>query len=466
MIKKKHFFNKTIVRAYDIRGIYNQTLFDNDAKAIGNIFGLKVGSGKTVNIGYDGRSSSKALKNSLISGLIEVGVNINEIGLVPTPLLYFSCYKSNAIGGIMVTGSHNPKDHNGFKFVYKNGPFYGEDLIEMSNTAQHYTFKEGKGNLEFKNYDDQYLERIFKSVKLKNKFRIAWDSGNGSAGKIMSFIANKINNENYLLFESIDGNFPNHHPDPSDPKNLVDIVKTVKEKKLDLGIAFDGDGDRIGVIDDKGRVIPGDQLLLLFAKDILKKKNRAKIIGDVKCSQTLFDEIEKLEGEGIISQTGHSHVKTNIKKFKADLAGEMSGHIFFDLDYYGFDDALYAAVKLVEILDENPKKLSEIIDDFPKTFNTPEIRIYCSDLKKFSLIEEISKKQKKINENVIDIDGVRVPSGNGWWLLRASNTQSEVVLRCEADSKENLKKQLMSVKNEISKIDSSISDKILVEKFI
>ena len=350
-----------------------------------------------------------------------MGVDVCEIGLGPTPLLYYSCYENKAAGGVMVTGSHNPKDHNGFKFVLNNMPFYGEDLILLSKKAMDFFFKSQKGKLTYKNFKKTYLDRIFKGINLKKKFKIVWDSGNGSAGELMSKIAKKINSDNELLYETIDGNFPNHHPDPSNPKNLKECIQLIKKKQMDFGIAFDGDGDRIGVIDDKGRVLSGDQLLLLFAKEILKKKRGAKIIGDVKCS--------------------------------------------FNLDYYGFDDALYSSIKLVELLDNSKKKLSEIIDDLPKSFNTPEIRIKCSDLKKFDIIEQVISNQKNKNVNIIDIDGLRVLNETGWWLLRASNTEAELVLRCEANSQDNLRKQLLLVKKELQEVDQIISDKILVEKF-
>jgi phosphomannomutase len=466
LIDKKHLFNKTIIRSYDIRGIYNKTLFDLDAKIIGNLFGLKVGKNQNVNIAYDGRLSSESLKNKLVEGLLEVGVNVTEIGLSPTPLLYFSCIKNKAAGGVMITGSHNPKHHNGFKFVFNNMPFYGDDLIKLSEKAKGFSFKRNRGKKFKQCFKDEYINRIFKGINLKNKHRIAWDAGNGVAGELMSKIAKKINNQNFLLFENVDGNFPNHHPDPSNPKNLKDCINLIIQEKLDLGIAFDGDGDRIGVIDDKGRVLSGDQLLLLFSYEILKKKKGAKIIGDVKCSQILFDEIKKKFGIPIMSQTGHSHVKVNIKKNKADLAGEMSGHIFFNLNYYGFDDALYSSVKLVELLDKQSKKLSEIVDQFPKAFNTPEIRLECNDLKKFEIINKVTSNQKRKNQEVIDIDGIRVSSENGWWLLRASNTQAELVLRCEANSLENLKKELSLVKEAIFEVDSELSDKILVENYV
>ena len=465
VISYSHKFDDTIIRSYDIRGVYNETLFETDAIHIGRLFGLKVGKKRKVNICCDGRLSSPSLKKNLIKGLLEVGVDVCDIGIGPTPLLYFSCYENNASGGIMITGSHNPKNHNGFKFVLENMPFYGEDLLTLSNKANDYHFNSKKGCLVKANYKAQYLSRIFKNFEIKKKLRIVWDAGNGSAGELMSQIAQKVNKENILLFDDIDGNFPNHHPDPSDVKNLKDCIDSIIEEKLDLGIAFDGDGDRIGVVDDRGRPIPGDKLLLLFSKDILLEK-KCTIIGDVKCSQVLFDEIEKDGGKAIISKTGHSHVKESIKKNKADLAGEMSGHIFFNLDYFGFDDALYSAIKLLKILDKRNKKLSELIDELPSAFNTPEIRIGCNDSEKFNLIKQIISSQKQKNNKIIDIDGIRVVSDSGWWLLRASNTQAELVLRCEADSKKNLKKQLLFTKDAISEFNLELSDKILVENYI
>ena len=453
---------KSIFREYDIRGIYKKTLFEKDARVIGQLFGLEVGKGNTVNIGYDGRHSSKALKESLINGILDTGANICEIGLVPTPILYFSCVTNRSKGGIMVTGSHNPKDYNGFKFVYENLPFYGDDLKKLEKKAKKFSFSSKPGKRSVFDFQTKYINNIFKNYSQKKQINIVWDSGNGSAGHIMKKISNKIHGEQKLLFCDIDGDFPNHHPDPSDPKNLLFCKEDILKNKYDLGIAFDGDGDRIGVVDDKGRVVPGDILLLILAKELIKKKKNSVIIGDVKCSQILFDEIESLGGKSIISQTGHSHVKINMKKYNADLAGEMSGHIFFSKNY-GFDDALYAAVELIKILSCSKLKLSEIIDQVPKVFNTPEIRLDCADTRKFDLIQKISIRQKNTRKKIIDIDGLRVISKDGWWLLRASNTQPSIVLRCESKSLNGLKKQLKEVKGVIREFDKLIAEKILVE---
>ena len=455
-----HIFDDSIIRSYDIRGIFNKTLFEKDAKVIGQLFGLEVGKNKKINVGYDGRKSSEPLKDSLIEGILESGADVCEIGLVPTPLLYFSTISNNSRGGIMVTGSHNPKNYNGFKLILDGLPFYGEDLINLKKRAQNFVLEKSIGKREKVNFESEYLKNIFNNFSQGRKLNIVWDSGNGSAGKVMEEISRKIKGQQILLFKEIDGNFPNHHPDPSDPENLVQCIAEIKKNNFDLGIAFDGDGDRIGVIDDKGRIIAGDILLLILSKSLIKKNST--IIGDVKCSQVLFDEIENLGGKPIISQTGHSHVKINMKKYDADLAGEMSGHIFFKSNY-GFDDALYAAVQLIKILSNSDKKLSEHIDKIPKVFNTPEIRIDCEDDKKFTLINNISKSQKKLNKKIVDIDGLRVQSEDGWWLLRASNTQPCIVLRCESISKVGLKNQLFKVKEAVKEFDTNISKKIVVE---
>ena len=328
----KHFFDDSIIRSYDIRGIFNKTLFEKDAKVIGQLFGLEVGKNKKINVGYDGRKSSEPLKDSLIEGILESGADVCEIGLVPTPLLYFSTISNNSRGGIMVTGSHNPKNYNGFKLILDGLPFYGEDLINLKKRAQNFVLEKSIGKREKVNFESEYLKNIFNNFSQGRKLNIVWDSGNGSAGKVMEEISRKIKGQQILLFKEIDGNFPNHHPDPSDPENLVQCIAEIKKNNFDLGIAFDGDGDRIGVIDDKGRIIAGDILLLILSKSLVKKNST--IIGDVKCSQVLFDEIENLGGKPIISQTGHSHVKINMKKHDADLAGEMSGHIFFKSKFF------------------------------------------------------------------------------------------------------------------------------------
>ena len=456
--EKSHSFNQTIIREYDIRGVYNETLFDNDAEILGNLFGLEVGKNKTVNVGYDGRLSSVKLKKKLIKGLVDSGVKVNEIGLIPTPLLYYSCFELFADGGIIVTGSHNPKNHNGFKIVLNNKPFFGEKLVKLGKKAKNFNFRKMNGSLKTVSLMDKYVKRLINNFYQKKKINIVWDSGNGAAGNVMKALAKKIDGKYELLFSEIDGTFPNHHPDPSEPKNLVFCKDKLLDLKYNVGFAFDGDGDRLGVIDDKGRDISGDKLLLLLAKEMLKSK-KCKVIADVKCSQVLFDEVKRLGGEIFMSKTGHSHVKNNLKKLNADLAGEMSGHIFFAEDYYGFDDAFYAAVKVLEIINNNDKKLSDLVDEIPRVFNTPEIRIECDDNKKFDIISKINERQKRNKKKIINIDGVRVSEKDGWWLLRASNTQPAIVLRCESLTQDGLEFQKRSVKDELSRFNITLDEK-------
>ena len=458
-MKKTHYFDDTIIREYDIRGVFNKTLFEKDAKVLGNLFGMMIGENNSVNIAFDGRVSSPILKENLIEGFLEVGVNVNEIGLGATPLLYFSCFELNSNSGIIVTGSHNPKNHNGFKIVYKNSPFFGEDLIILKNKAKNYSMPQARGLRTKVDLKSKYLERLLKDFNQKKEIKVVWDAGNGSAGKIMKTLANKIQGKKIILYDEINGDFPNHHPDPSDADNLIDCQKNIIKNNLDIGLAFDGDGDRLGVIDDLGRVISGDKILLLLAKELLKKK-KIKVIADVKCSQVLFNEIKRLGGEIIMSQTGHSHVKNNLKKFKAELAGEMSGHIFFADNYYGFDDALYAAVKMLEIINDNEKKLSELVDEIPMLYNTPEIRVECDDESKFKIIEEVLSNIKTTKNEIICIDGVRVTNEEGWWLLRASNTQPALVVRCESFSKDGLENQKRNVMEALKKTKYSFDDKI------
>ena len=457
---KSHSFHNTIIREYDIRGVYDGTLFDKDAEILGNLFGLEVGINKTVNVGYDGRLSSNNLKERLIKGLVDSGINVNEIGLVPTPLLYYSCFELVADGGIVVTGSHNPKEHNGFKIVLNNKPFFGENLLRLSQKAEKFYLKKMNGSVKKISLMDEYIKRLVKNFNQKKKINIIWDSGNGAAGEVMNALAKKIDGKYESLFSKIDGTFPNHHPDPSDPKNLVFCKNRLLDLKYNVGFAFDGDGDRLGVIDDKGRIISGDKLLLLLAKEMLKSQ-KCKVIADVKCSQVLFDEVERLGGQIFMSKTGHSRIKNNLKKFNADLAGEMSGHIFFAKDYYGFDDAFFAAVKVLEILNNNDKKLSDLVDEIPKVFNTPEIRIDCDDNKKFDIISKITERQKRSKKKITNIDGVRVSEKDGWWLLRASNTQPAIVLRCESLTEDGLEFQKRLVKNELSEFNIDIFEKII-----
>ncbi len=461
-----HIFHSSIIRAYDIRGVYGQTLFDLDAYFVGKSFGsfLAKNGKKKVVVGSDGRLSSPALKDQLKKGLIESGIFVTDVGLGPTPMLYFSVYHLSADAGIMVTGSHNPGSHNGFKMLLRDRPFFGEDILGLAKIAAEGSFIESsEGKFDQKEVVEDYVERILSDcilsktdsdllneideIEPKKKLKIAWDAGNGAAGEIMTKLSQRIDAEHFLLFEDIDGSFPNHHPDPTVPSNLQDLIAKVHQEKCDLGIAFDGDGDRIGVVDDEGEILWGDQLLVFYAREILSKNKGATIIADVKASNVLFDEVKKSGGNPMMWKTGHSLIKAKMKETKAPLAGEMSGHIFFADKYYGFDDALYAAIRIINIVEQSSEKLSDLRKSLPRTFSTPEIRVECSDEKKFQIVEKLKNNLKDFN----DVDGIRANEKEGWWLIRASNTQPVLVARAEANSEENLivlknnlKKQLES----------------------
>ncbi|NBX53128.1 MAG: phosphomannomutase/phosphoglucomutase [Proteobacteria bacterium] len=451
-----HKFHPSILRAYDIRGVYNQTLFDNDAYFVGKCFAyiLKRFGKNKMAVACDGRMSSPTLKERLIQGLCESGISVIDVGLGPTPMLYFSVYELDLDAGIMVTGSHNPKDHNGFKMMIKGQNFHGENILELAKILENHDFISGDGSLSYFDIKEKYVERLVVDCAilqspsellneldnpiLKKKLKIAWDCGNGSAGEIATMLSKRIFGEHILLFNDIDGNFPNHHPDPTEAKNLQDLIAVVKEQKCDFGIAFDGDGDRIGVVDGEGEIIWGDQLLIFYARDILQKNPGATIIADVKASATLFKEITHANGVAVMWKTGHSLIKAKMKELKASLAGEMSGHIFFADNYYGFDDALYASIRLINILATSSQNLATMRASLPKSYATPEIRIETSEDQKFKIVDNLKELLLQNNENFIDIDGIRAFNDKGWWLIRASNTQSVLVARCEANSPENL----------------------------
>ncbi len=462
-----HNFHSSILRAYDIRGIYGQTLFDKDAFFVGKAFAsfLRKNGKKKISVACDGRVSSPALKAELIRGLMESGLDVTDVGVGPTPMLYFSVYHLEQDAGIMVTGSHNPKDHNGFKIMLKERPFYGDDILNVGKIAAASDFVNEQGSIQNVEVEEEYAERLLDDCilaqseshlldeidefKPKKELRIAWDNGNGAAGNVMIRLTERIASEHILLYSEIDGTFPNHHPDPTVPKNLADLKKVVIEQQCDLGIAFDGDGDRIGVMDNKGEILWGDQLMVFYAREILAKKRGSTIIADVKASDVLFKEIAKAGGKPLMWKTGHSLVKAKMKETKAPLAGEMSGHIFFADKYYGFDDALYAAIRIINIVAESKESLFAMRKSMAKTFSTPEIRIDCSEERKFQIVEELKESLKKSGLKFNDVDGIRVNEENGWWLIRASNTQPVLVARAEANSPKNLKELKNSLKKQL-----------------
>jgi len=438
-----HQFDPTILREYDIRGVVGETLSPDDARAIGRALAtLAVGEGPAgaeIAVGYDGRHSSPALSQALVEGIRGAGVGAVEIGLVPTPCNYYAVKKLGTIGGIMVTGSHNPPNYNGFKMTLASGPVYGEQIRESGRIAAEGRWRTGTAGSRRVAIFDDYVDRVLSDYKGQGRaLAVAWDAGNGATGEAMAALAERLPGRHFLLNEVIDGSFPSHHPDPTVPENLEQLIATVAEKGCDIGIAFDGDGDRIGVVDNLGRILWGDQLMVFFAEDVLRERPGATIIADVKASQVLFNEIERMGGKPLMWRTGHSLIKSKMAETGAPLAGEMSGHIFFADRYYGYDDALYAAVRLLDILSRSSESLAEMRDRLPQPINTPELRFPCPEERKFAVIEEVRKRLAETPATVNAIDGVRVTTEDGWWLLRASNTQDVLVARCEAFDDEGL----------------------------
>lgn len=434
--------NQNIFREYDIRGIVGDDLNEETVAVLGRAVGtfFSRNGAKRIAVGYDARISSPVFERLLTEGFNASGCDAVLIGRVPTPVLYHAVFTKNVDGGVMITGSHNPPDHNGFKICLGKQTLFGSQIQEIKQIALSEEFSEGNGSVEkievLADYEKDILSKIdFGSRKIK----AVVDGGNGMGGVTAVPVYEKLGVEMVKLFTEPDSNFPNHHPDPTVTENLQDCIKAVKENNADLGIAFDGDGDRIGLIDENGRIIWGDELMILLSREILKENAGATIIAEVKCSQNLFDDIEKRGGNPIMWKAGHSIIKSKMKETNAALAGEMSGHIFFADRFYGFDDATYAGARVLEILSKTDKKLSELLSDLPETFSTPEIRVDCTEEQKFEIVEKIADEFSKTNE-VIRVDGARILFENGWGLVRASNTQAILVLRFEADSEEHLAK--------------------------
>ncbi len=451
-----HNFHPTVLREYDIRGIIGKTLTTDDARAIGRGFGTMVvrGGGKKVAIGYDGRLSSPDLEAAAVEGLKSVGLHVVRIGLGPTPMLYFTARHLKLDAGMMITGSHNPPDYNGFKMMIGKAPFFGSQILEIGKIAAAGDFEAGEGSEETIDIQDVYVDRLVADYDGTRDLNVVWDNGNGAAGEILRRLVKKLPGKHTLLFDDIDGTFPNHHPDPTIPENLEDIIHKVAETKADLGIAFDGDADRIGAVDEQGRIVWGDQLVAIYAKDVLANHPGATIIADVKASQSLFDQIAKLGGKPLMWKTGHSLLKAKMAETNSPLAGEMSGHIFFADKYYGFDDALYCGVRLLGIV-SRMAALSALRDELPDMLNTPEVRFQVNEERKFAAVDEIKARVKAEEAaggaEVNDIDGVRVKTADGWWLLRASNTQDVLVARAEAFSPEGLERLKGAIRDNLAK---------------
>ena len=447
-------FHPTSLREYDIRGIIGETLGADDAYAIGRGFATLIAraGGKSVAVGYDGRTSSPMLEEALVKGLNESGIHAVRVGEGPTPMLYYASEALDVDGGIQITGSHNPPNYNGFKMVFQGRPFFGADIQLLGTMAAAGDWIEGDAALagsEHIDIMDRYIDRLVEDFQ-GGAFRIGWDAGNGAAGPALEKLVAKLPGEHFTLYTDVDGNFPNHHPDPTEEKNLADLKALVAEKGLDFGIAFDGDGDRIGAIDGEGRVIWGDQLLSIFAEPVLKELPGATIIADVKASQALFDRVAELGGTPVMWKTGHSLVKSKMKETGSPLAGEMSGHIFFKHRYYGFDDALYAAVRLIEASHLLGRSVTEMRENMPAMVNTPEMRFQVDETRKFTVVDEVLDRLEAAGANVDRTDGARVNTPDGWWLLRASNTQDVLVARAEAKDQAGLDRLLAQIDEQLA----------------
>lgn len=432
--------NESIFREYDIRGIVKEDLPDDAVEKIASAFAsLYVRENKkTIILGRDGRPSSEHIMNLTANTLVSFGLEVIDIGLIPTPLMYYTVYRLNADGGLVITASHNPSEYNGFKALLGKAALFGPQIKEIYNMAISNHFPQKKpGKLIKKDMVNDYFNYITDDIKLKKPIKVVIDCGNGTAGVTAPDLYKQLNAEVIPMFEEVDGTFPNHHPDPTKVENLQELIQKVKETGADLGMGFDGDADRIGVVDGQGNILWGDQLMIIYAQDILKKHPKGKIISEVKASETLYSEIERLGGIPIMWKTGHSLIKKKIKDENAIFAGEMSGHLFFNDRWFGFDDAVYAGARLLEIIANSDKSLNEIYQQLPKIINTPEIREETTEEAKFKIVSYIVNHFKK-DYPVIDIDGARIKFTSGWALVRASNTQPSLVIRFEADTQEYL----------------------------
>jgi phosphomannomutase / phosphoglucomutase len=429
----------TIFREYDIRGVADLELLSADVETLGQAFGtyLRRQGGPRINLCRDTRLSSPRLRDALLRGLLASGCQVTDLGVAPTPVLYYSVFHLKADGGVMITGSHNPSEFNGFKVVCGTSTIHGEAIQEILHLIQTGDLDRGEGSVQSADVVTPYVEEISSQFHFTRLIRVVVDAGNGTGGPVMSPILRRLNVQATEMFFEMDGRFPNHHPDPTVPENLKALVAKVLETGADLGIAFDGDTDRIGAVDDKGTVIYGDQLMIIYGREILSRKPGATFIGEVKCSQLMYDDLAARGGNPIMWKTGHSLIKAKMQETHAELAGEMSGHMFFADRYYGFDDAIYAACRLMEIVAASGQPLSAQLAGLPKTVTTPEIRFDCPDELKFAVVKRATE-ELRARHKILDVDGVRVLFPKGWGLVRASNTQPVLVMRFEAETGELL----------------------------
>jgi phosphomannomutase/phosphoglucomutase len=428
-----------IFREYDIRGVADSELPDDGVKSLGQAFGTYLirRQSPKVNLARDCRLSSPRLHDALLAGLLATGCQVTDLGVVPTPLLYYSVFHLHADAGVMITGSHNPSDYNGFKVMHGKSTIHGEEIQKIRQLIETADFAAGAGSVNTFDIASPYVDEIAAQFKLPRRVKAVSDAGNGTAGPVFRRILEKLNCDSIELFFEMDGHFPNHHPDPTQPENLQHLVNAVLANNADVGLAFDGDSDRLGAVDEQGTILYGDQLMIVYGREILSRKPGSTIIGEVKSSQNMYDDLRRHGANAIMWKTGHSLIKAKMQETNAELAGEMSGHMFFADRYYGFDDALYAACRLLEIVANSPAPLSSQLSDLPPTFATPEIRVDCPDANKFAIVGAVREKFQR-DYDVIAIDGARINFAQGWGLVRASNTQPVLVLRFEAQSPELL----------------------------
>ena len=446
---------ESIFREYDIRGEYPRQINEDVVREIARAIAYKCIELdiKEICIGRDGRLSGKSLLDSMVKGLIESGLDVINIDLTTSPLLYFAAKKNKFKSGIMITGSHNPKNHNGIKLVIDDNPISGNEVLNLIKIKKNFQNKIGK--VKELSVKENYIDEVKSHINIEKKLKVVIDCGNGAAGFIASDLYTKIGCEVIELFTKVDGSFPNHHPDPGKIENLEDLIKEVKLQKADLGLAFDGDGDRVGLVTDLGEVVFPDKIMMLLSKDILNSQ-KGSIIFDVKCSNSLSEIIKSSGGDPIMSPTGHFHIKNNIKKYNPLLAGEMSGHIFFNDKWYGFDDGHYSGVRIIELISKNNESISALVKKLPNLFSTPELNINVTDENKFKIIEDFIKNCDLDGEK-ITLDGLRINFKNGWGLLRASNTTPKLVLRFEGKSEESLEQIQRNFLNELARICPDIN---------
>ncbi len=456
----RHSFDPSLLREYDMRGVWGETLRKRDGYALGRSFATRVrrAGGTCVAVGRDGRLSSPALEAALIAGLIEGGIDVRAIGLCPTPMLYYAVASAQEVhGGIEVTGSHNPKDHNGFKMDLGGQPFFGNDIVDLGRIAAAGDWTVGAGHIRQVNLAPAYAARIVHALggidpAEIEALRIGWDAGNGAAGPLIERITGMIPGNHVLYHTSVDGHFPNHHPDPAEAENLGDLIAAVAAGKIDFGFAFDGDGDRLGVVDGRGRILWGDQILMILVQDLLARRPGSTIMADVKCSQTLFDTITALGGRALMAPTGHSLIKSGMKQSGAVMAGEMTGHLFFADDYYGYDDALYASLRLIAACGRLGKSVTALRDAMPATHTTPDLRFAVPGIDPFAAIVRLTALLDAAGVPYDATDGARVTAPDGWWLLRASNTQAMLTARAESPTASGLVRLLAQIDDWLARI--------------